>query len=108
MKRDDKVLIKHILDSALKIINFTNGKNRNDLDLDEKLSLAIIRLFEIIGEAANSLSEEYQEGHGEIPWKKLISMRNRLIHGYFDINYDIVWNTIKQDIPQILKLLKKI
>ncbi len=108
MKRDDRIFIKHILDSAKKIIYFTDGKNRNDLDLDEKLSLAIVRLFEIIGEAANSISNDFQEAHMDIPWGKLISMRNRLIHGYFDINYDIVWNTVKQDIPNIIKMIEKI
>ena len=108
MKRDDKVFIKHVLDSAKKINEFTAGKTRNDLDLDEMLALAIIRLFEIIGEASNSVSEEFQQAHPEIPWGKLISMRNRLIHGYFDINYDIVWNTVKQDIPDLIKLIEKI
>jgi uncharacterized protein with HEPN domain len=108
MKHDDRVLVKHILDSANKLIFFTDGKSRKDLDNDEKLSLAIIRLFEIMGEAANSISEEFQEAHQNIPWEKLISMRNRLIHGYFDINYDIVWNTVKQDIPPIVSILEKI
>jgi uncharacterized protein with HEPN domain len=90
MKRDDNVFIKHILDSAEKISAFIEGKTRSDLDIDEKLALALIRLLEIIGEAANSLSKEYQLKNMEVPWRKLIAMRNRLIHGYFDINHDIM------------------
>jgi len=108
MKRDDSVFLKHILDSAKKINEFTHEKTREDLDLDEKLALAIIRLFEIIGEASNSISDDFQNKHQEIPWVKLISMRNRLIHGYFDVNYDIIWKTIKQDIPELITLIEKI
>ena len=108
MKRDDNIFIKHILDSAEKISAFIESKSRSDLDNDEKLALAIVRLLEIIGEAANSLSKEYQSKHPEVPWRKLIAMSNRLIHGYFDINYDIVWNTIRIDIPLIIQILKSI
>jgi uncharacterized protein with HEPN domain len=108
MKRDDHVYIKHAFDAAEKIISYTSGKARADLDKDEKLALAIVRLLEIIGEAANCVSQEFIDAHGNIPWKKMINMRNRLIHGYFDINYDIVWDTIISDIPGLIFMLKEL
>lgn len=82
--------------------------DRGDLDSDEIYGLALVRLLEIIGEAANLLSAEFQEDNPEVPWKHMISMRNRLIHGYFDINYDIVWDTVKTDLPSLISTLRKV
>ncbi len=108
MKRDDKVYVRHALDAALKIREFTDHVDRMAFDRDEKLALAVIRLLEVIGEAANGLSQEFRDSNGKIPWSKMIAMRNRLIHGYFDINYDIVWRTVKKDIPVVIHLLEEI
>ncbi len=83
-------------------------KSRIDLDTDEILGLAIVRLLEVIGEAANNVSPAMVELNPEVPWKKMIEMRNRLIHGYFDINNDIVWDTIIHDISDLIPLLKKL
>jgi len=88
--RDDLVYIRHALDAAVKIIVFTKDKARADLATDEMLGLAIVRLLEVIGEAANCVSSVLVDRNPDVPWKKMIGMRNRLIHGYFDINYDIV------------------
>jgi len=105
--RDDLVYIRHALDAAEKIHSFTKGKTREVLDTDETLALALVRLLEIIGEAANCISREFSERNQDIPWNKMIGMRNRLIHGYFDINYDIVWDTVTNDIPGLINLLRK-
>ena len=107
MQHDDETYIRHILDAARKALSFTDNRNRNDLDKDEMLSLSLIRLLEIIGEAANSVSDSFREMHDDIPWKKMIGMRNRLIHGYFDIDPDIVWETIKTDLPPLIDNLEK-
>ena len=72
------------------------------------LMLSLTRLLEIIGEAANGVSESFREEHKDIPWKKIIGMRNRLIHGYFDIDPDIVWETVKTDLPPLVSKLEKI
>lgn len=108
MKRDDTVYILHAIDAAEKAIDFTAGMTRTVLDSDEKLALAIVRLLEIIGEASSCISETTKDSYPHIPWRKMTAMRNRLIHGYFDINYDIVWDTVKNDLPGLISLLKSI
>lgn len=108
MERDDRVYILHAIDAAEKAVEISNRINRDDLDSDEIYALALVRLLEIIGEAANLVSVDYKDKNPNIPWKHMISMRNRLIHGYFDINYDIVWDTVKNDLPSLVKLLKGI
>lgn len=106
--RDDLVYIRHALDAAEKIRGFTRDRARKDIDDDEMLGLAIVRLLEVIGEAANCVSSGMIEKNPGVPWKKMIGMRNRLIHGYFDINYDIVWDTIIHDIPDLILILKRL
>jgi uncharacterized protein with HEPN domain len=90
MQRDDTVYVQHILDAARKAISFSKKRKREDLDTDEMPALSLVRLLEVIGEAANSVSTSFQSKYPCIPWGKMIGMRNRLIHGYFDINLDIV------------------
>jgi uncharacterized protein with HEPN domain len=106
--RDDLVYVRHAIDAAEKMKSFTQGKTRKDLDTNETLALALIRLLEIIGEASNCVSTAFSSQNPEIPWTKMIGMRNRLIHGYFDINYDIVWDTIVNDIPGLIHHLQKL
>ena len=83
MKRpDDTVRLKHMLDAARKAVNLIQGKNRGDLDADEILVLALTRLLEIIGEAANGISPGLRESHPHIAWKQIIGARHHLIHGF--------------------------
>jgi len=65
-------------------------------------------MLEIICEAANVVSADFREKHSQIPWKKMIGLRNRLIHGYFDVNLDIVWDTVEEDLPPLVADLEKI
>lgn len=76
------------------------------MDGDRKLKHALVRLLEIIGEAANGMSSSIKEEHPDIPWKEMIGMRNRLIHGYFDVDIDTVWQTVSKDIPPLKSLLE--
>lgn len=92
MQRDDTVYIQNILDAARKAISFVQNKTR-EVDADEMLALSLVRLLEVIGEAATNVSADFQDNHPKIPWKKMIGMRNRLIHGYFDINLDCMGYT---------------
>jgi uncharacterized protein with HEPN domain len=69
---------------------------------------SLVRLFEIIGEAANQVSEELRDNVPEIPWPVLIGMRNRLIHAYFSINLDVVWSTSTEDVPSLITELKRL
>jgi len=97
-----------MLDASLEIQQYVQAAKREDLDDDRKLVHSLVRLFEIIGEAAVQISDELKENAPEIPWPVIIGMRNRLIHAYFDINLDVVWKTSTEDIPQLISELSKI
>ncbi len=107
MEHNDRVYLLHAIDAAEKALEISGRIERGDLDSDEVYGLALVRLLEIIGEAANLVSADFQKSNPKVPWKHMISMRNRLIHGYFDINYDIVWDTVVSDLPLLLQSLKK-
>jgi len=106
--REDNIRLRHMLDAALEIQQYVQSSTREDLDEDRKLVHSLVRLFEIIGEAANQVSQELRDGLPEIPWSVIIGMRNRLIHAYFSINLDVVWRTSTEDIPSIIIELKKL
>ena len=108
MFEDDTVRIRHILDAAREAVAFSYGRNRADLDTDRKLNLSLVRLLEIIGEAARGISPEFREAHPDLPWKSMIGMRDRLIHSYFDVNLDVVWETITEDLPGLIDKLEKV
>ncbi len=101
MLQNDKIRIQHMLDAVNEILGFTKGKGRNGLDNNRLLALGVVRLLEIVGEAAAGLSLKFQDKHTTLPLKQMIGMRNRLIHGYFDIDLDIVWQTIVKDVPPL-------
>jgi len=107
MFKDDSVRIRHILDAAREVISFADNRSRSDLDTDRKLNLSLVRLLEIIGEAARGISEEFRQSHPDLPWNKMVGMRDRLIHGYFDVNLDVVWETITEDLPDLVAQLEK-
>lgn len=108
MRSEDKIRITHMIDACEEILSFLEGKKRADIETDRILVLAVIKDIEIIGEAANKISEELADSYPDIPWMEIIGMRNRLIHSYFDINLEMVWSTASHDIPNLLSLLKKI
>ena len=82
------------------------GKQRVDLDQDRKIALSITRLVEVIGEAAGKISKEFQSVHPEIPWAVIVSMRNHLIHAYFDVDTEQVWDTVRDDLPPLISTLE--
>lgn len=90
----------------LKSQSFIENKAQDEFKHDRKLHLSVVHLLEIIGEAGNLVSEEVKEQYVDIPWKRIIGMRNRLIHGYFDINRAIVWKTATEDIPPLIEKIK--
>jgi uncharacterized protein with HEPN domain len=106
--KNDLVRLRHVLDAAREAMAFTRGNSRADLDSDRKPCLSLVRLLEIIGEAARGVSSVCQEAHPGIPWSKMIGMRDRLIHGYFDVNLDVVWNTVSQDLPSLVANLENV
>lgn len=108
MQKTDRVRLYHILDAGREAITFCQGRSRTDLDTDRMLQLSLVRLLEIIGEATKGLSPEFRSAHGTIPWRKMSGMRDRLIHAYFDVNLDVVWETVRCDLPQLVEALEKI
>lgn len=108
--QDDKTRIKHMFDAAQKAIAFVNNRTFQDLEKDEMLALALalVKLIEIVGEAASRVSKEYQTSHSKIPWSAMIGMRNRLVHAYFDINLKILWQTTQEDLPSLIEELNKL
>jgi uncharacterized protein with HEPN domain len=108
MQRDDIIRLRHMLDAAKAAVSFIKGKDRVSLDKDQQLIFALEKAVEIIGEAAIKLSKECRDELHQIPWAKIISMRNRLIHAYFDINLDILWKTAVEDAPMLIAELEKI
>lgn len=108
MLKDDTIRLRHMLDAAIEAEDFISDKNRSDLGNDRKLELALVKCVEIIGEAASSVSKECRDEFPQIPWIDIIGMRNRLIHAYFEINLDILWKTLTDDLPPLIFELKKI
>ncbi len=104
----DRVRLRHMLDATLEIQQYVQSATREDLDRDPKLVHSLIHLLEIIGEAANQVSDELREETSHVPWSIIIGMRNRLIHAYFDINLSVVWSTSTEDIPLLMGELKKL
>ena len=105
-KLDDDTRLKHMLDAAEQAQNFMQGRSRDDLNTDAMLLLAVVKAIEIIGEAAAKVTKERQAQIPQLPWPQIISMRNRLTHAYFDIDTEIVWKTIIEDLPPLIEILK--
>jgi len=83
-------------------------RRRSDLDTDAMLALAATRLIELIGEAARKVSPAFKERYPAIPWPLIIGTRDRLAHGYIDIDYDIIWRIINNNLPALTKQLEKL
>ena len=108
MLKPDVVRLQHMVDAANEAQSFIAGKSKSDLLQDRKLALALVKSIEIVGEAANKVSRDLRAKSPEIPWVDIVAMRNRLIHGYFDINLDIVWQTVTAELPPIIAQLEEL
>ena len=108
VKKDDLIRLKHMLEAARDILAFTEGETRESFKGDRKLNLAVVRLIEIIGEAAARLTDDIKGQYTNVPWKVIIGMRNRLIHAYFDVDLDRVWDTVVVSIPELHTQIKKL
>jgi uncharacterized protein with HEPN domain len=97
-----------MLEAAKEAIDFARNKSRSDLEDDRMLALSIVKSVEIIGEAASKISNETRGKYPEIPWSAIVGMRNRLIHVYFEIDLDRVWDTISDDLPSLIANLEKV
>ena len=108
MKRDIKLYVKDILDAILAIEKFVEGMDFEEFREDDKTSSAVIRKFEIIGEAAKHIPEDVRQKYPDIPWKEMAGFRDKLIHFYFGIKYELVWNTIKMELPELKTKIKNV
>ena len=106
-KREVQFLLEDILEAGNKILSFTSGMNFDDFLADDKTIDAVVRNFEIIGEAANRVSEDFKTSHSEIEWRRMIGLRNRIIHEYFGIDYETVWKIKNENIPELLDYIKQ-
>jgi uncharacterized protein with HEPN domain len=95
-----------MIDHAREAIDLASQRTRADLDRDRIFNLAMVRLLEIIGEAAARVTEVGRERYPRVQWPEIVGMRNRIVHGYDQINFDIVWTVITQDLPALLEALK--
>lgn len=106
--RNYKLYLQDILNAIMAIEKFVKDMEFAEFKRDDKTSSAVIRKFEVIGEATKKIPEELKRKYPAIPWKEMAGMRDKLIHFYFGIDYKLVWQTIKQRIPQIKPLFSKI
>ena len=107
MKRKISLYINDILKSIKLIIDFTDNLDFNDFANDEKTQLAVIKCLETIGEAVKQIPESILRKYTDIPWKDIAGMRDRLVHFYFGVDLEIVWETVKTEIPPLLPLFEK-
>ena len=107
-QHDNRVRLRHMLDYGQEALALTKGKQRADLELDRVLALTLTRLLEIVGEAANRVSQETQKQYPQIPWRQIVGLRHRLVHGYDAVDLDILWDIIEQDLPPLMIALKEI
>ena len=108
LREDDVVRLRHMLDAARAVRQFTTDRQRGDLASDDMLAFAVARGLEIVGEAANQVSEAARAACPELPWPLIVGMRHRLIHAYFDVNLDQVWDTITHDLPSLVAALERL
>ncbi len=108
MRSEDIIRVRHMLDAARAAMKFVENKTRSDIDDDLLLALGLMKSIEIIGEAASKISRESRISFPEIPWVDVIGMRNRLIHAYADVDRNVLWETVTEDLPVLIPMLEKI
>ncbi len=108
MKRDISLFIGDILESIKSIEEYSEGMSREELESSRLKQSAIIREIEIIGEAVKNIPDKIKNKHKEIEWRKISGMRDIIIHGYFRVDLNSVWNVIKKDLPALKKQMEKV
>ena len=104
-QHEDLVRLRHMLDAARQAVAFVEGKQRADLDRDLQLTLALTRLIEIIGEAAKGVSAGTRD-RLQVPWRAIAGTRDRLVHAYFDVDLDQVWQIVTVDLPPLIATIE--
>jgi uncharacterized protein with HEPN domain len=107
-QHDDSVTLRQMLDYAREAVEMCRTASRADLDRERMFQLALVRLLEMIGEAATRVSGQGRAAQPDIPWTQIISLRNRVVHGYDVVNLDVVWGIVHDDLPPLIPQLEKI
>jgi len=100
-KREILLLLEDILEASKKILSYTSNMSFDDFIADDKTIDAVVRNFEIIGEAANRVPEDFKSEHPEVEWRRMTGLRNRIIHEYFGVDYAMVWKIKEENIPEL-------
>ncbi len=108
LPHEDTIRLRHMLDAATEAGELVCGKARADLDQERILALALVRLLEVLGEAAGRVTKRSRAQYPEIPWRQIIALRNRLIHGYDSVDLDILWVILTDDLPPLISALDDI
>jgi uncharacterized protein with HEPN domain len=106
MRKDEEIRLRHMLDAAREAMSFAQGRTRADLGSDRMLVLSLVKAIEIVEEAAYQIAETTRDELPGIPWPDIIGMRHRLVHAYFDINLDVLWQTVQDDLPALIALIE--
>ena len=107
-RHDPMVYVHHMLDHAQEVVEMTRGRTRADLDRDRMLNLALVRLVEVVGEAATRVPDDFRRRYPQVPWRDAADLRNRLVHGYDTIDFDRLWLIVQQDLPPLIEQLQRI
>ncbi len=99
--------LRDMLENALRAIQFVEGMDFEAFAKDEKTIYAVVRAIELIGEAARGIPENIRAKYPGIPWRDVAAMRNKLVHNYFGVNLEVVWQTIHEDLPLLISVLQK-
>ncbi|TVQ30126.1 MAG: DUF86 domain-containing protein [Phycisphaeraceae bacterium] len=96
-----------MLDHAVEAVEMIKGRSQSDLDSDRQLNLSLTRLIEIIGEAARRVDPEKRSANPQIPWKEIVGTRDRLVHGYDQVDFDVLWKIVSDELPQLIRNVRR-
>ena len=107
-RHDPRVYIHHMLDHASEALVMTQGRSRADLDTDRTLELSLVRLMEVVGEASRRVPQDFRARYPDVPWRETSDLRNRLIHAYDEVDFDTLWDIIRDQVPPLIEQLEAI
>ena len=106
-KRDDLVFLGDVLDAIIRVEEYTGRVGKESFLANSMMQDAVMHQIEIIGEASNNISDAFREEHSELPWMQMRAIRNKIVHDYREVNLDIIWDTVKNDLPALKALVRK-